>query len=277
MKRFALCASVCLIALFAIACDDRSSEIVIDEVGMGLTVSQNDSNVFAGAYRNEKTIVRFETEAVDGAYVIIEATIDGHRLDYEVDVERMALSIEGHGALLTKDQKTALAETVQSIGKHINREVSPEEYHLFGLLQALGYWSRAPEGYVHNTLIIGSLDNAVSQGVGVVRSPSMGNEGITCIRKGTYVNAEYDDRYGAHSNRIMVGSTARPGWECMGRCGGGCGSWWKASSWTKDCMDHDQCGAANNSSGGTFDSNCGDEFDEAADDWAWGVMKGCRG
>ncbi|MEM6831923.1 MAG: hypothetical protein AAF551_15540, partial [Bacteroidota bacterium] len=102
-------------------------------------------------------------------------------------------------------------------------------------------------------------------------------EGITCIRRNTFVNAEYDDARGVHSDRVRVGSKARQGYDCMGRCGANCGRWWIPSAWTKDCMDHDQCSNVNNSSGGVADGNCGDEFTQAADDYVFGVIRGCRG
>ena len=102
------------------------------------------------------------------------------------------------------------------------------------------------------------------------------NEGISCVSKGSTVNAQFDDSRGDHSKWIKVNSKAGSGYGCMGRCGGGCG-WGAPSAWTKDCMDHDQCSWENGSSGGASDSNCGDEFNEAADDWAFGVIRGCSG
>ena len=102
------------------------------------------------------------------------------------------------------------------------------------------------------------------------------NEGITCVSKGSSVRAQFDDSRGDHSKFVKVGSKAGSNYGCMGRCGGDCG-WGAPSAWTKDCMDHDQCSFENGSSGGSSDSNCGDEFNEAADDWTFGVIRGCRG
>ncbi len=104
------------------------------------------------------------------------------------------------------------------------------------------------------------------------------NEGITCIYKGTNVTATYDlGNNGTVRNRtVKVNSNGGGSYGCMGRCGGGCG-WGAPSSYTKDCMDHDKCSLDTGASGGSSDSNCGDEFDHAADDWTWGVWRGCRG
>lgn len=65
---------------------------------------------------------------------------------------------------------------------------------------------------------------------------------------------------------------------CLGRCGSGCpGIFTLASAWTKDCLDHDQCGRVLGGSTNPFDSNCGDEYAQAADDYLFGVIRGCRG
>lgn len=102
------------------------------------------------------------------------------------------------------------------------------------------------------------------------------NEGITCVSKGSSVQAQFDDSRGNHSKYVTIGSKAGANYGCMGRCGGDCGGW-APSAWTKDCTDHDQCSFENGSTGGSGDSNCGDEFNEAADDWTFGVLRGCRG
>ena len=63
----------------------------------------------------------------------------------------------------------------------------------------------------------------------------------------------------------------------MARCGCGCG-WGAPSAWTKDCLDHDICIVDQNGQNGlATDKNCGDEFRHAADDYTFGVLRGCRG
>lgn len=104
------------------------------------------------------------------------------------------------------------------------------------------------------------------------------NEGITCITKGSTVTAVYDKGTNGTVVRttIKVGSSYKTG-SCMGRCGAGCG-WGAPSAWTKDCLDHDICIVDQNGvNGGATDTNCGDEFNQAADDYSLGVLRGCRG
>jgi hypothetical protein len=103
-------------------------------------------------------------------------------------------------------------------------------------------------------------------------------EGITCINKGSNVTAVYDKGSSGTvvSTNIKVGNSYKGG-KCMGRCGGACGGW-APSAWAKDCLDHDICIVDQDGKNDLAnDKNCGDEFRHAADDYAFGVLRGCRG
>lgn len=130
-----------------------------------------------------------------------------------------------------------------------------------------------------SALLIVSLSGLVSA------TDNQRGEGITCLTKDTKVTYIYDkgrngdDVIGeqivgkTHVSRTGSGFTG----QCMGRCGGACGGW-APSAWAKDCLDHDICivdqDGSNNFSN---DTNCGDEFNQAADDYAFGVIRGCSG
>lgn len=103
-------------------------------------------------------------------------------------------------------------------------------------------------------------------------------EGITCLNKGSYETAVYDKGSNGQviSTRIKVGNSYKGG-SCMGRCGGGCG-WGAPSAWAKDCLDHDICIVDQDGKNDLAnDANCGDEFRHAADDYTFGVLRGCSG
>ena len=120
-----------------------------------------------------------------------------------------------------------------------------------------------------STVLLISLSCLVSAG---------DNEGITCVNKGSTVTAVYDKGSNGTTIRtnIKVGNSYKGG-KCMGRCGGACGGW-APSAWTKDCLDHDICIVDQNGENGLAnDKNCGDEFRQAADDYTFGVWRGCRG
>ena len=103
------------------------------------------------------------------------------------------------------------------------------------------------------------------------------NEGITCINRGSTVQAVYDKANGRTIRRnIRVGQSYKGG-QCMGRCGAACGNF-LPDAWTKDCLDHDICVADQNGQNQLgSDPNCGNEFNHAASDYIWGVWRGCSG
>ncbi|MBU42240.1 MAG: hypothetical protein CMN76_03390 [Spirochaetaceae bacterium] len=197
-------------------------------------------------------------------------TIDGQKFTASLGGDG-SITLDGGNAVLTQSQKDALDALAQEFASHLEATGNTSGSRIqVAFLSVISYWAEAPEGYTYGSR---SIDGPSPAGYNAASR----NEGVTCIRKGTYVTAAYDDSRGSHYDSVLVGSKPRSGYGCMGRCGGDCGSWWLASSWTKDCMDHDQCSNVNYSSGGSSDPNCGDEFDEAADDWLQGVWRGCRG
>lgn len=172
-------------------------------------------------------------------------------------------NIDGHGATLSNEDKAALkrAADVYAQSKDLHDESPIDEQITYKVLDYLSY---APAEYTFDS-------NRYT------KQFALKNEGISCVKKGTTIKAEWNTQAASYiSENIMVGAHWPNGYGCMGRCGADCGGW-LPSSWTKDCMDHDACSARNSASGGASDPNCGDEYNEAADDWTFGVIAGCRG
>jgi hypothetical protein len=69
-------------------------------------------------------------------------------------------------------------------------------------------------------------------------------------------------------------------YDCMGRCGPGCGTW-ACSNWGRDCLKHDVCSFYYSASGGAGDDHCGDEYQQALNDWGhccvWPCKRECSG
>jgi len=69
-------------------------------------------------------------------------------------------------------------------------------------------------------------------------------------------------------------------YDCMGRCGAGCGSW-PCSNWGPDCLKHDVCSWYFTAWGLFLDQRCGDEAWDAKDDavqqCAWWGTQQCEG
>ncbi len=237
-------------------------------------IIDNGSNGIEGSYQYEDVTVSYAVTSAnvgsnDQSSVIV--VVNDKRLELEIDMASESFLIEGYGAVLTNDEKDALRLLAGHIADYVARRGAPTT-HEYVIIRILEYWAESPGNYAIERQEYGSPN--VREGIHYGISA---NEGITCIRKGTWVTAKYDDSKGDHSESVLVGSTARAGYECMGRCGAGCGSSSIPSAWCKDCLDHDQCSHKNYSSGGSSDPNCGDEYREASDDWMFGVARGCNG
>lgn len=257
---------ICCLCLL-LACTDNSLETPLKNQA-GIEIHELDA--MQGEVEVNGQSIFYRVASKDANTFNVKVKLAGQLLEGMVSYNQEALNLNGHGAILTEVQKEALLAASNRLFMYVNEQEGEVTYAEYSLIRLMEYWSRAPIGYIYGDLLVEAASSTATQ--------RLGNEGITCIRKGTYVTAEYDQGTNGtrYSERIKVGSEAKPGWGCMGRCGADCG-WGAPSAWTKDCMDHDQCGNRFNSSGGTSDSNCGDEFNEAADDWLFGVIRGCRG
>lgn len=76
---------------------------------------------------------------------------------------------------------------------------------------------------------------------------------------------DYCPAHGYTSKTVAYGCGAS---SCAGRCGAGCGVADGLGAWYQDCLDHDVCNRDHGSQLGA----CGDEWTEAADDYAFGAI-----
>ncbi len=264
MKKLLSLVLVALLSVFAMLCNLEEKS---------LQVTKDSPAEISGDFQYQDSTVSFKSVTIDDTQAELTVTVDENILNAKVDVATETILVDGNNSALTKDQKYAMFEFAMEIQRYLDARGTDTTVGEYQLVMMTGYWSKAPEGYVY-----GKRSYAPEKGISA-------NEGIKCIKKGTWVTAQYDDSRGDHSTSIQVGSTGKnrsgqtvANYACMGRCGPGCGTWASlASAWCKDCMDHDECSVKNNSSGGASDSNCGDEFNEAMDDWSFGVVRGCNG
>ncbi|WP_299219357.1 hypothetical protein [uncultured Aquimarina sp.] len=266
MKNYFKTIAILLYSIACIQCTDENISTKASEIGLEL---QNENN-FTGKLIVNSHNISYVVNSPSELNFIMSLEIDKKLIDASINYENESIDINGYDTVLSENQKEALLKMGQLISEYIlstkGGDISMTEYTLLSMTEYLG---KSPNNYIYSKRKITSSGNT--------NTLKSRNEGITCIRKNTYVNAEYDDSRGNHSDRVKVGSKPRNNYGCMGRCGGDCGRWWIPSAWTKDCMDHDQCSNINNASGGGSDRNCGDEFNEAADDYVFGVIRGCRG
>ncbi|MFW7379238.1 MAG: hypothetical protein ACOH5I_10555 [Oligoflexus sp.] len=226
----------------------------------------DENNVYQGQYADQKnaTEISFLTSSDDESGVLsVEIVVNNKIFQFELIEGDGLKNLDGRGAVLTIEERAALSRMSQQLATQDLQSFS-NHTHVVATYTGADYLSQAPDGHVIQSRSF---------------EPSLGlrNEGITCIKKGTTVKAEWRDRNStAYSENVLVGTNWPNNYGCMGRCGSDCG-WGAPSSWTKDCMDHDVCSFRHNASGGASDPNCGETFNQAADDWFWGVWYGCSG
>lgn len=252
-----------------ISCNNENPDAVAPEE-IGLNIQQED--VFAGSLQIEQHNLEYSVENTEMNVYKTTVSIDEKTLTANISYLDQHIDFNTENVSLTEEDTDILLQLGEEISQYIFQEKTTDNFTMaeYTLLTMLEYWGKAPEGYVHHkrsTTPLISESELAEKTVGV-------DEGITCIRKNTYVNAEYDDEDGNDvSESILVNGS-----NCIGRCGSGCGSWFSlASAWTKDCLDHDRCGRVLGGSTDPFDNNCGDEYSDAADDYAFGVIRGCSG
>ncbi|TXH67750.1 MAG: hypothetical protein E6Q88_10400 [Lysobacteraceae bacterium] len=89
-----------------------------------------------------------------------------------------------------------------------------------------------------------------------------------CLQNVVYYRSSAHDfcpTHGYQSKTVGYGCGSS---SCNGRCGAGCGVGDGLGAWYQDCLDHDVCNRDHNSQL----CACGDEWTEAADDYAFGAI-----
>jgi len=204
----------------------------------------------------------YETASTASNTVDVAIQVNEHQFDLGMSAESGLQNIDGHGSVLSPPERKALAQAAQDYAQQHNvTDSSPIEQKTLYL--AFDYLSQAPGNHVFPTRTFPTAH--------------LQNEGITCIKKGATVTAQWNTPRSSYVAEDIVVAVNWPNYYgCMGRCGGDCG-WGAPASWTKDCLDHDACSYRNSARGGASDPNCGDEYNESADDWLGGVWRGCSG
>ncbi|SHI58997.1 hypothetical protein [Aquimarina spongiae] len=262
-NRFRLLGIALICLLLTASCEQSEENQTAQSVGLEI----QGTDVLSGHKRMNGHEIRFKVIAKSDVLYVATINIDQHALTAVIDYATENIDLDGSKAVLSKSQKEAFLDLGQELSEYLFKDGSVDDFTLaeFTLLRLLEYWAKSPNHYAYDKLSIKS--NRLS---GIKGS----NEGITCIRKNTYVTAVYDDARGREFRERKLVNGDR----CLGRCGSGCpGIFTLASAWTKDCLDHDQCGRVLGGSTNPFDSNCGDEYGQAADDYLFGVIRGCRG
>ncbi|MGH1339479.1 MAG: hypothetical protein ACRBFS_25400 [Aureispira sp.] len=264
----------CLLSITSCT-EERLGEGAVVTLDPILGIETHQMNQLKGKTVLDGHNISYDVTANKGDYYV-QVMLDDHRLEAWINFTKETLTHDGHKAVLTAKQKEILLKFTNRFGEALvnSKDNTIADFEIgrmeYSFLRTMEYWSQAPQGFVHKQEVMTSNVATTAKGTG--------DDGITCIKK----NNNYTLRFTDRNNRVIT-TTRRAGYDgggtygCMGRCGANCGRWWIPSAWTLDCFEHDQCSLDYNASGGASHPDCGDEYLESADDYIWGVLRGCRG
>lgn len=115
----------------------------------GLSVSKDGLNTFAGYYQLEKTRIGFSSYAPNDKSVEVRVRIGDKLFAADFDLYHENLQVDGHGAKLETEEKTALLNASEAITQYVQEQYYEFDPQYFMLIRMLSYWGHAPAGYRH--------------------------------------------------------------------------------------------------------------------------------
>lgn len=228
------------------------------------------TNLVTGSLSTEDGVLTFRSELTALLRAELNMTINGKPFQWVNDDSLKMQTSTGFGVTLDYADRALLEQLSKEFSNYfVDAEPAPHE--MFPAIAA-NYWVESPGWYRFDKRTISTAIEGGVKGLGDEAS------GIVCVQKGTTWTLPYtDENFNVHCATAVVGDDWGTGgcpsgnWDCMGRCGGGCGGF--GGGWTMDCLEHDICGNLMCASGGGSDPDCGDEYDDAYDDFTahmWG-------
>jgi hypothetical protein len=296
--------SLCTIGLLALVaalagCSSPAQDASSTEAALNLQVQQSS---LTGTFARSGSLAQFQS-SFDGANKgRLHIDINSQPVDIEVDRDTNSVTFDGHNGALYQEDIDALSALASSLRDRNNLTDSEDL-----LLRGVTYLSEAPVGLtlgqrqnlrvpsaveenkIRKGMVVGTHnpDGTVSvQGVmnaqgqviptaGVSANPAEANQ--DCQVNGQdgvlYFSCTVTTRWIEHdaSSHCFTGESAicgKDGDHCRGGCGPGCTN---LHIYTYDCGDHDWCIYYHGGSAVTpLNSDCGDEYGDAADDFLLG-------
>jgi hypothetical protein len=214
--------------------------------------------------------------------VVLEATQDG---------SARTLEWTGHGGSLTADDRIALRALERKLAATLQPAQHRLAMHEDMLYRRVLYWSDAPVGlelptrklsYTPPRTGVRELPDGATLSKTCVETVGTSGEAVIACDEGNEDGVLYTGCSGSHlachdaDNHCLDcgGVVVGPANACVGRCGGGCCVPDGLGIYTYDCLDHDTCCGIHGGCFNPWDSECGDEYWEADDDF-WLASPNC--
>jgi hypothetical protein len=246
-----------------------------------LTLASRTERQISGRFDHEGRVVSFLGRTETPGHAMVRVEVDALRLETWVDFEQQRARTDGHGGVVTLQDRQALAALYERMrgglvaapGATASQKEPPHEALL---LRRIAYWSEAPVGTT-----LGAREFGPPSARFAPQRPAPGGGGHTAAaalacqmpdENGiAYFNCNVSPQVECHDASHCFTCASRPAGryaaDCPGECGPGCNG---LNIYTWDCLDHDYCCRIHGGCLNPWDSECGDEFFEADDDFLWG-------
>lgn len=249
------------LAFALIACADQTSS---PDEAPALEL-EADATLITGSYVHAGSVVSFRSEATGPQRASLHLDVNGAVLEVDLDLGAQLYSEDGHLNALQAEDLAALIAMRDAVAAA--RPDLLESLHGKVLVRHADRMAEAPIGLTLDRRVVDMAAATASRFQDRADADGCGGDGATCLW-GTngWDYAVYDPG----NDGTCVWKWAQYGENqanCSGRCGAGCNHWFD-DDYTWDCFDHDRCVDHYGGSTMSGNANCGDEFWDAADDYA---------
>ena len=259
------------LALALVACTEAGAPPPPSGPPSQLEISTLDGTTFSGLFYRAGSVVRFHSESVDQQRATLRLVVNGTAIEVELDLVAETFVADGHDSALFAEDITILLALRDELYEQYPDEVTST---LQGSLLArhADRLSEAPAGFTLERRVH-DLHSSTTVSKYRADADGCGEDDATCLPgENGWSWAVFDPG----SDGTCVWQSTQYGNDapnCWGRCGAGCN--WFDQDYTWDCLDHDKCVNTYGGSSLWDNGNCGDEFWEADDDYAWTYLPYC--
>lgn len=243
--------TISILGLCLVGCAQPADQLELDQQPEHIT----------GSFARAGATVDYDAWSRGPEQASLDLNVNGVAIEVELDMADGILLQDGHGHALQRVDTEALLALRDALYDEDPTLMDSLPGEL--LVRHLDRLAEAPPG-----LVVAQHDTRLDLQPRMLRSATCGDDGVTCLAgtNGT-ATAYYQPDGGSCTSVSNLSYGEDQSW-CRGRCGAGCPGWWFSDDdYTQDCFDHDTCVDELNAGNFFWDSDCGDEFWEADDDY----------
>lgn len=246
--------------------------------GLGtLEIGSRGPAEISGQFGRAGSLLFFSSRRVAASLIVVQVQVNGVVLDASMSLEPWEVNWTGHGSALFRHDRDTLLAFTRRLDERLAPQTRALPPHEDILRRLAHFWAEAPVGQTLGEQRVtkpaagrpdprfpGESPFAAVEGCYIPE-----NNGVTlfsCTFQNKVVCHDADN--GGHCFTCEA-VPAGCGGSCLAECGPGCFGT-NTVSW--DCGDHDRCCQHHGGCTNPFDSNCGDEYFEAADDFISGIF-----